>query len=443
MIPRRRPDAPLRRLDSRVSRRGLLGAGVLAGVLAASGIPLQARSRGGLLRLGLAGGLPGRDWTEASPVLAQGAVYETLTEIGPTGELRGELALSWETEPGALRWHITLRPLARFHEGRLLDSSDVLASLERHRRGPSAWALAQVERMEVQGPRALLVTLTEGDPDFPLLLADPALIIGPGGRFDGIGTGPYRVAPAEGPARLRLERLGDHWTDGRAGWFEALEAVRLPEPQARLDALLAGEVDAVSPLPPRALAEAREAGLVVAAVQGNRQLHVQPPRRDRARLWPLMPRAVNREELAAAWGGLPAADHPLGPLHPSLATLTPPPFDPAAREAMGEAAPRFSQWEGCATEGATFRKALAGPWAAIRRHPGLIRYLAAARLAEGPERAMYYAAAQQICAQSGVAVAAAHIPALTVHRTGLAHEAAVSPLAPLDGARLPKRWWFA
>jgi hypothetical protein len=56
---------------------------------------------------------------------------------------------------------------------------------------------------------------------------------------------------------------------------------------------------------------------------------------------------------------------------------------------------------------------------------------------------MHYAAAQAICAQSGVAVAAAHIPALTVHRPGLAHDAAVSPLAPLDGGRLPKRWWFA
>ena len=36
----------------------------------------------------------------------------------------------------------------------------------------------------------------------------------------------------------------------------------------------------------------------------------------------------------------------------------------------------------------------------------------------------------------------AHIPAVTLHRPTLAH-GPVSALAPLDGARLPERWWFA
>jgi hypothetical protein len=37
----------------------------------------------------------------------------------------------------------------------------------------------------------------------------------------------------------------------------------------------------------------------------------------------------------------------------------------------------------------------------------------------------------------------ARIPAVTVHTPALAHGDAVSPLAPLDGGRLPERWWFA
>ena len=442
MIPRRRPDAPLRRLDSRVSRRGLLGAGVLAGVLAASGVPLHARTKGGLLRLGLVSGLPG-DWTEAPPVLALGAVYETLTEIGPTGELRGELALSWEAEPGARVWHVTLRRDARFHDGTPLRSSDVLASLARHRRGRSAWALSQIEQADPQGDHGLLLTLAEGDPDFPLLLADPALIVGPEGRFDGTGTGPYRLASGQIPDRLRLEHVGDHWSDGRAAWFDAVEARHLPEDRARLDALLAGEVDAISPVHPALAAEARAAGLPMTSVQGNRQLHVRLPRRQRARFWHMIPQAIDREQVAATWGGHPAADHPLGLLHPALADLAAPAFDPAMRDALGEVAPRFSAWEGCATEGATFRKALAGPWAALRRNPGLLAQLSAARATEGAEQLAHYAAAQAICARSGIAVVAAHIPAVTLHGPRLLHDAAVSPLSPLDGGRLPKRWWFA
>ncbi|HVG49850.1 MAG TPA: ABC transporter substrate-binding protein, partial [Rubellimicrobium sp.] len=184
MSLRRRPAPPLRRLDSRVSRRGLLGAGVLAGVLAASGVPLQARTRGGVLRLGLARPLPLRgDWTRAPAVLAQGAVYDTLTEIGPTGDLSGELAQSWEAAPGARVWHLALRRDAVFHDGRPLTAPDVLASLARHRAGPAAWILDRVERIEPQGPQAALLTLHEGDPDLPFLLADPRLIIGPEGRL--------------------------------------------------------------------------------------------------------------------------------------------------------------------------------------------------------------------------------------------------------------------
>lgn len=442
MIPAR-PARPLRRLDSRMSRRGLLGAGVLAGVLAASGVPLQARTRGGTLRLGLARPLPAGDgWDRAAPVLAQGAVYDALAEIGPTGELAGELALSWESEGGARRWHLALRPDAAFHDGAPLLASDVLASLARHRRGPAAWALANLERAEEQGPRALLLTLREGDPDLPFLLADPALIVGPGGRFDGTGSGLYRLAGDRPAGRLRLERVPGHWKDGRAGWFDAVEAVHLPAPEERLAALLAGEVDAVDPLPPDLAQAAVEAGLAATAVQGNRQLHARLPAGADPALAPLLPRALDREALARAWGGAPAADHPLGPLHPGLSPLRPPGLEPAAAAALG-GLPRLVPWEGRPTEAATFAKALAGPWAALRDDPALRRHLAAARAAEGPGRLAHLALAQARCAEAAPVAVLAHVPAVTVHAPRLAHGAAVSPAAPLDGARLAERWWFA
>lgn len=443
MIARRRPAPPLRRLDSRVSRRGLLSAGVLAGVLAASGVPLQARTRGGVLRIGLDQPLPeGAGWDRAPAVLAQGAVYDTLTEIGPTGELTGGLARSWETEPGARLWHLVLRRDVRFHDGRPLSSADVLASLARHRRGPAAWILSRIERIEPQGPHALLIGLDEGDPDLPLLLADPALVIGPEGRFDGTGTGLYRVAAAQRPDRLRLDRVEAHWKDGRAGWFDAVEAVHLPEPRDRLAALLGGELEVVDPLPPLLLGRARKAGLPAVAVQGNRQLHARLPRRARG-LSGLLPGAVDREALAEEWGGLPAADHPLGPLHPALSSLPPPPHDPEAAAALGEVVPRFTLWDGGPTEEAAFRKALSGPWAPIRRHPVLLSALTAARASEGAERLAHYVAAQAVCAQARIVIVAAHVPAVTLHAPTLAHDAAVSPLGPLDGGRLPERWWFA
>ncbi len=440
----RRPDAPLRRLGSRVSRRGLLGAGVLAGVLAASGVPLQARTRGGVLRLGLSGPLPRGDaWDRAPAALAVGAVYDTLTEIGPTGELRGELALAWEAAPDAATWRLALRRDARFHDGRPLDSADVAASLLRHRSGPSGWALGRLAEVETDGPHALRVALAEADPDFPLLLAEPGLVIGPDGRFDGVGTGLYRVAEDQPADRLRLDRMGDHWKDGRAGWFEAVEALHLPDSSRRLEALAAGEVDVAGALAPELVAEAQEAGLAVTAVPGNRQLHVALPAGAPEPLRRLVARAVDRAALALAWGGSVAADHPLGPLHPSLAPPEPPPFEPEAARALASQALAVSSWEGGPTEDATFRKALAGPWAPLRDRRDLLHALDEARRAEGEERAARYRAAQAICTAAAPVVVAAHIPTVIVHGPNLRHGGAVSPLGSFDGGRLPERWWFA
>jgi peptide/nickel transport system substrate-binding protein len=422
-----------------MSRRGLLGAGVLAGVLAASGVPLQARTRGGVLRLALAQPLPHGNWSRAPAVLAQGAVYDTLLEIGPTGELAGELATVWETEPGARRWHLVLRPDAVFHDNAPLRAEDVLASLARHRQGPSAWTLANVAGLEPQGSRAVLITLHEGDPDFPFTLTDPRLIVGPKGHLDGTGTGLYRVAEPQEPDRLRLERVAAHWKDGRAGWFDAVEAVRLPSPASRLEALLGGEVDVVDPLPADLAQVALEAGMAVTAVQGNRQLHAHPP----PGLGPaLLSRALDRDALALAWGGAPAADHPLGPLHPAFSVLPPPAFDPEAAATL-EAALEFRFWAGRPTEAATFEKALAGPWAPLGDDLSLRRLLAAARAAQEPERLALYAEAQTLCAKAAPVVVAAHVPALTVCTPRLVHGGAVSPHGSLDGGRLPERWWFA
>lgn len=269
--------APLRRLDSRMSRRGLLGAGVLAGVLAASGVPVAARPRGGTLRLAMAGPVPGpvpggaQGWdTREAPLwgLAAGGVAETLTEIGPGGELLPGLALAWDTDGAARDWRLSLSPEARFHDGRALSPSDVASSLLLHRAGsPLASLLAGVEAMRPDGAHGLRLRLRDGDPDLPLRLADPRLAVWREGRADGVGTGLYRLDPeAQG---LGLVRVAGHRRDGRAGFFDRVEARPLPDPRARLLALLAGEADAADALPEDLQAEAEAAGLLLAGATAH------------------------------------------------------------------------------------------------------------------------------------------------------------------------------
>ena len=98
-----------------ISRRGLLKTGAAAGVLAASGLPARAQSRGGTLRLGLAGANTSDSWdgrtqSDSFMIMAgHGCVFDCLTEVSASGELVGELAVSWEASPDAKEWVFDLR----------------------------------------------------------------------------------------------------------------------------------------------------------------------------------------------------------------------------------------------------------------------------------------------------------------------------------------------
>lgn len=259
-----------------MSRRGLLGGGVLAGVLAASGIPVVARPRGGVLRLAMAGPVPrglGAGWdTRGASLtgLAVGAVAEALTEIGPGGELLPGLARGWDSDGAARDWRLRLDPEARFHDGTSLRPQDAILSILRHREGsPLAPFAAGIEEARADGSHAVRLRLAAGDADLPLRLADLRLAVWREGVPDGVGTGLYRVA--EG-ASLRLLRVAAHRRDGQAGFFDAVEVLERPEPSARLRALLASEADAADPLPP-GMAEAAGLGLAGGTPHGPGVAH--------------------------------------------------------------------------------------------------------------------------------------------------------------------------
>jgi peptide/nickel transport system substrate-binding protein len=248
-------NAPLQR----ISRRGLITSGVLAGVLAATGVPVHARTAGGHLRLALPGrfrgwgqgldqGLdqgPDRGSDQAGDLFArvahQGAVFDSLTEVAATGELTGELAISWQAEEAGAVWTFRLRPGVAFHDGRPLTARDVLDSLARQR---GHWIMARARDLSAPAPDLIRIALHDPDPDWPFLMADPALLIAPAGQVaDGIGTGLYRAGEARDGA-LHLCRARPHYRDGQAGWFDAV-TLRPTDSAAERAALLAmGEVDA-------------------------------------------------------------------------------------------------------------------------------------------------------------------------------------------------------
>lgn len=225
---------------TRIDRRALFTSGAAAALLAASGVSLAAAPRpGGQLRLAVP-----RDGSLDR--VARGAVFDGLTEIGPDGALRPELAASWTGSSDARRWRFELREDVAFHDGRALGVEDAVASFR-------AWEVPGVTRIEAERPRTLVVELAKGDPDLPYRLAAAERIVAPAGAMDlplaeAVGTGAYRVERAQEGRHFRATRVEGHYKQGQAGWADSVEIIVIPDARVRAEALRDGFVD-VAALP--------------------------------------------------------------------------------------------------------------------------------------------------------------------------------------------------
>ncbi|MEB3329167.1 MAG: ABC transporter substrate-binding protein, partial [Candidatus Sericytochromatia bacterium] len=156
-------------------------------------------------------------------------MFESLVGYGPRSEIVPALAASWEAR-GDRSWVFHLRTGARFHDGRPVRASDVVATFERllapATRSPGASFYAAIagapERLAGRpapplGVTALdeatvRITLTRPVPVFLQLLAMPFTAVLPAGTgrdshgTPPVGTGPFRLAAWESGRRIAFER---------------------------------------------------------------------------------------------------------------------------------------------------------------------------------------------------------------------------------------------
>lgn len=271
---------------SRISRRSLLTTGAAAGVLAASGLGLAAATpkTGGTLRAVLSGGRSSDTWdarTQDSLFMmaaSHGAVFDCLTEIGPDGALRGELAESWTASADARVWTFDLRKDVQFHNGKAFVAQDVLETFALHlgqNTSPVEPLLRGVSELKAVGSHQIQFILHASNADFPYLLSDYHLVIYPAGYVElamhnGIGTGLYKVEEFLPGQSLRARRLPNHYKGERAGFFEALQFVNENDPSARLNVLLEGDADVAGQIAPtHAQQVATHKGLALQSLAGN------------------------------------------------------------------------------------------------------------------------------------------------------------------------------
>lgn len=257
--------------DHDLSRRGFLGRTAALGFAAtASGLLLPqgaARAdepkRGGHLKLGLNGGATTDSLDTAT---YSGAVLfvigrtwgDTLIETHPTtGEALPSLAESWTSTPQADVWTFKLRKGVKFHDGTEMTIADAVQTLKRHTddktKSGALGMLRSIKTVEDQGGD-LVVTLTEGNADLPLILSDYHLIVQPNGGFDkpdaAIGTGPYKLTSYQAGVRATFEKNADDWRDDR-GFVDSVELIVMNDTTARIAALSSGQVHFINAVEPK------------------------------------------------------------------------------------------------------------------------------------------------------------------------------------------------
>lgn len=250
-----------------VTRRSFLGMGGALGVAATSAgsfvLPAFASesstpARGGHFRLGLSRGSTSDTLNPAhfADVFMQSlgfAIHNYLTEIDEDGQLKGELAESWEPSKDAKQWFFQLREGVTFHDGSPLTAEDVVASFNHHRGDGSTSAakgmVDPIESITTDGPHKVVFTLKAGNADFAYITSDYHLAILPssGGKIDpgsGIGCGGFQLKSFEPGVEAVVERNPDYWKSDRA-WFDSVSFLSITDEAARTNALRTGQIDAM------------------------------------------------------------------------------------------------------------------------------------------------------------------------------------------------------
>ncbi len=177
-------------------------------------------------------------------------IMNRLVRPGLDGRPAADLAVSWSSNDDATEWTFNLREGVSFHDGSTFDAADVVYSLNRvldpEIDSPARSAVAMIKSVEVVDDATVKITLDTPFADMPLQLMDYRLRMIPDDSGDsiaqtGIGTGPFKVETFDADGTTVLVANNDYW-EGEPG-VARMEVIAIPDAQARLQALLGGQID--------------------------------------------------------------------------------------------------------------------------------------------------------------------------------------------------------
>jgi peptide/nickel transport system substrate-binding protein len=203
-------------------------------------------------------------------------IFDTLLRRNlKTLQLEGNLAESWRLLNDTT-WQFKLRRGVKFHNGEPFDAAAVKFSVERmlnpKQAAPGRTSIATIDRVDVVDPYTVNVVTKTPFPLLPVRMSPghcgtvgilPPKYVAQAGdagfAVKPVGTGPYRFVEWVKDERLVLEANKDYHRGAPA--IDRLVFRPVPELTTRVAALLSGQADLVSDVPPDQVAKVKASGV--------------------------------------------------------------------------------------------------------------------------------------------------------------------------------------
>jgi ABC-type transport system substrate-binding protein len=276
-----------------LNRRGLLRS--LAAIPAASlcGLDLaRAQTPTGILRVGMTvaavpntNGCPdqgGEGQRFMGNTLYDQLVMWDLSSADKPATLIPCLATSWKVDPANPRhWDFAIREGVQFHDGHVLTADDIVFSFDRAFKKDAPWfdqrafgqILPQVPNIAAWGRNndsSMWIETTVVDGTLPYALTWLGIVHRGAWEAAGrdwsaymsraVGSGPWKLASFNQRESAVLLRNPDYWDKARVPKSEKLILLPIPDPNSRVAALRAGQVDFIEAPAPDAVPSLRAAG---------------------------------------------------------------------------------------------------------------------------------------------------------------------------------------
>jgi peptide/nickel transport system substrate-binding protein len=257
-------------------RSAAAGIAIVAGggltSLADAALQTAAPKRGGTFRVGVSGG-SAKDFIDGQQIVTRPdqarivTAWESLVEFDPNFKIRFTGLAEEITAKSASVWTIRVRDGIEFSNGKTLGADDVIYSIRRLINPKLALfggaALASVDPNGMKKLDKRTVRLTLKRPDATILDALGQYIanmvpVGYSPKAVGkanpnIGTGPY-VLKSFTPGQQSVHvRNPNYWRSGQP-YFDQVVVIDFPDDTARVNALLGGQIDAMTDVPPAQVA---------------------------------------------------------------------------------------------------------------------------------------------------------------------------------------------